>query len=203
MLVAHAIAIASARGRGQDRARVVISGGTMIVVVADGAGGTSNGAVAAQAIVDAVVADAPAPDACLVLSELDRQQHGQSTAVILSICDGAIGGASVGDSGAWLVREHDVTDLTEHQDRKPLVGAGCRPVPLSPARLAGHTLLIATDGLLRYALPTHIARVARGADLGAAANALIELVRLPGGQLQDDVAVVLCRANELPISHSR
>jgi len=41
-----------------------------------------------------------------------------------------------------------------------------------------------------------IARVASGPDLAAAARALVELVRLPSGELPDDVAIVLCREVE-------
>jgi hypothetical protein len=42
---------------------------------------------------------------------------------------------------------------------------------------------------------SEIVRLAMGADLYAAAAALVELVRLPTGELRDDVAVVLCRAS--------
>jgi len=54
-------------------------------------------------------------------------------------------------------------------------------------------LLVASDGLLRYARPADIARVARQPDIDLAVTALIELVRLPSGELQDDVAIVLLR----------
>jgi len=42
-----------ARGAGQDRAAVFEHGEQLVVVLADGAGGTGDGARAAQAIVDA------------------------------------------------------------------------------------------------------------------------------------------------------
>jgi PPM family protein phosphatase len=197
--VVHATAIAPARGAGQDRVQVVDAGDDVVVVVADGAGGTSHGANAAQAIVDAVRAVATAThDWCGLLSELDRDLqragHGQSTAVIASIQAGSISGASVGDSGAWLLEAAGITDLTEHQQRKPLVGGGCTPVRIRPVLLGTGTLLVASDGLLNYATRNDILRVVRDPDLHAAAHALIELVRLRNGALQDDVAVVLCRA---------
>ena len=53
--------------------------------------------------------------------------------------------------------------------------------------------MVASDGLLKYAPRAALARLAGMADLAAAATALVELVRLPTGDLQDDVAVVLCR----------
>ncbi len=87
----------------------------------------------------------------------------------------------------------DVVDLTDGQTRKPLVGSGCVPFRISSSLVAGGTLLVASDGLLRYAKRSDIVRVASGADLTAAARSLIELVRLANGTLQDDVAVVLCR----------
>jgi len=167
-------------------------------VVADGAGGTGNGAVAAQAIVDAVGAVRAAPsDWSTLLFDLDRDVqrlgHGQSTAVIVSIRGGVLSGASAGDSGAWLVHNGDAVDLTEGQSRKPLVGAGCRPWRIAPRPLGDGTLVVASDGLFRYARLAAIVQRASGEDLPTAARALVDLVRLANGGLQDDVAVVLCR----------
>jgi hypothetical protein len=62
----------------------------------------------------------------------------------------------------------------------------------TPRRWGG-TLLVASDGLLRYAKLADIARLAAGADLDAAARGLVELVRLSSGALPDDVAMVLGR----------
>ena len=50
MLVIHAVRIVPARGAGQDRAAVFEHGEQLVVVLADGAGGTGDGARAAQAI---------------------------------------------------------------------------------------------------------------------------------------------------------
>lgn len=119
--------------------------------------------------------------------------HGQSTAVVLSVSGSGISGASVGDSAAWLIAGADVLDLTEGQRRKPLVGGGCLPFRVKHMAYSGNTLLVASDGLFRYAKPADVARIANGPDLSAAARALVDLVRLPSGTLQDDVAVVLCR----------
>lgn len=169
----------------------------LVIALADGAGGTRNGAIAAQAIVDAVGAAPLDSDWPRLLSALDRDGarlgHGQSTAVVLSISTAAISGASVGDSGAWLITEADVIDLTEGQARKPLVGNGCTPFVVTAPPIGSGTLLVASDGLFRYAKQSDIVRVASGPDLQEAARALVELVRLPSGELQDDVAIVLCR----------
>ncbi len=55
------------------------------------------------------------------------------------------------------------------------------------------TLLVASDGLLNYAKRADIVTIVNGPDLEAAAAALVQLVRLPSGNLADDVSVVLVR----------
>jgi len=131
-----------------------------------------------------------------LLADVDRaavRLGGQTTAVVVAVSASGIDGASVGDSGAWRIDGEQIDELTERQRRKPLVGAGGEPVGFRAGPLRGTTLLVASDGLLRYAAPRDIARIATGPDLAAAARALVELVRLPSGGLQDDVAIVLCR----------
>src|SRR5688500_11602629 len=68
----HAIEIAAAGPSGQDRARVVAVEDGWIVVVADGAGGTGNGALAADAVVSAAsAATTITHDWCALLAALD------------------------------------------------------------------------------------------------------------------------------------
>lgn len=192
----HAIEIAPRRGEGQDRALVLPCEHGVVVAVADGAGGTAGGERAAKAVVDRVASVAShAYDWTMLLAELDHAQigYGQTTAVVLWVTTSKIVGACAGDSGAWIVRADGVEDITSHQHRKPLIGDGAVVTPIECGPLAGGTLLVASDGLLGYAKRDDIARIARGADLAAAAKGLIELVRLPSGQLPDDVSVVLCR----------
>ncbi|MEO7736439.1 MAG: hypothetical protein ABIY55_36105 [Kofleriaceae bacterium] len=132
-----------------------------------------------------------------MIGALDRDMmslcRGQTTAVVVAVEPGGIAGCSVGDSGAWRIGS-DIVDLTEGQTRKPLVGAGCHPFAFHASAIGGDTLLVASDGLLRYAKPQDVARIARGPDIAAAVRALVELVRLRSGSLQDDVSIVLCRA---------
>lgn len=126
----YVVEVASARITGQDRARVFVRPRGLVIALADGAGGTRNGAVAADAFVDAEGATLPETDWSKVIEALDldvtRQGHGQTTAIVLSLDARGITGCSVGDSGAWLVRD-EVVDLTDGQVRKPLVGGGCLP----------------------------------------------------------------------------
>lgn len=206
----HAIEVCPRRGTGQDRVSVVATHDRLVVALADGAGGATGGERAAVAVIEAVAAAPEAqrkrppgeprssdPDWVAVLTELeldpDRLGPGQTTAVIATVTREGIRGASVGDSGAWSIRGGAIDDLTRGQRRRPLLGDHSMALPFRSGPLAGATLLIASDGLLTYAKRDAIARIAEGEDLAAAARALVELVRLPSGEVPDDVAVVLCR----------
>ena len=180
----YAIEVVAQGKAGQDRAAVFERPGAHVVVLADGAGGSGDGAVAAQAVISAVYRGAN-------LAKLELP--GETTAVFMTVTPAGIDGASVGDSGAWLVRATSISDLTEAQHRKPLLGAGAELIRFRSGPLGEATLLVASDGLLKYAHPADIARIARGPDLAIAARELVELVRLPTGGLQDDVAIILCR----------
>lgn len=154
----------------------------LVIALADGAGGTSHGANAAQRIVDVIANERSLPtmERCAQwIEELDGELAGQGTAVILAV-GRHITGASVGDSGAWLIGA-EVIDLTHAQHRKPLVGDGCTAVMIEPVLFEG-TLLVASDGLFRYATQ---AAIVDNLDR------LVDLVRLPNGALQDDLSFVI------------
>jgi PPM family protein phosphatase len=113
--------------------------------------------------------------------------------VVVALSPAGIVGASVGDSGAWLVTPQGSADLTENQRQKPFLGTGAAiPVPFKARRLDG-TLLLASDGLFKYADWERIAEIARETDIQQAAGHLVDLVRLRSGSLPDDVSVILCR----------
>jgi len=192
----HALAIAPRRGEGQDRAFALACEHGIVIAVADGAGGMSGGAQAAKAVVDAVAAvGSHAYDWTMLLAQLDHDQigFGQTTAVVVWLTRDQLVGASAGDSAAWIIRGTEVEDVTRAQHRKPLIGDGAVITTLAAGPLAGGTLLVASDGLFRFAKREDIVRIAGGPDLAAAANQLVELVREPSGQVPDDVTVVLCR----------
>lgn len=204
LLTAHALAFV--RAHGDDRVALLQRGDVLIAVVADGAGGLSGGAIAAELLIEivrgAVTASAFAPLRPESWVEMlrradvavDEEPHaGETTAVVVAISEHGLVGASAGDSGAWVVHPDRVDDLTCRQHKRLRVGSGrARPVAFARPRREG-TLLVATDGLLSYASPTRITTVARQADLDQAARELTQLVRLPSGGLQDDVSVVLVR----------
>src|SRR5690242_7312912 len=94
--------------RGEDRIAVSQDDDHLLVVVADGAGGTGGGAAAARAVCDMVLSEPPGQRAWVdVLREIDSAlmrsgTGGLSTAVIVEVSGRSVGGASVGDSAAWL-----------------------------------------------------------------------------------------------------
>ena len=126
--------------------------------------------------------------------EISRSRScGLAAAVIVEVrIDGTITGASVGDCEAWLfVNGTMPKSLTAEQIRKPLLGEGAATPVGFEARVAGGTLIAATDGLWKYLNRTRIAEAASIRPLETAAEALVNGVRLRSGALQDDVAVAI------------
>ena len=176
----------------------VPTGGGYLVAVADGAGGTGNGAAAAERLITALTKLAGAAAStdwfdtlCAIDDELSAS-GGQTTGVVAFIDSDRVVGASVGDSSAWLISpDGDVTDLTARQRRRPLLGSGeALPVQFEAERRGGRVLL-ASDGLFKYATAERICALAMQGSVAEAANALAKCVRLPSGALPDDVAVVV------------
>jgi serine/threonine protein phosphatase PrpC len=199
LVVAHAMRAAA--GHGQDRVAVVRVGEGVVLAVADGSGGMRGAGEAADRAIQLVTeyaqdTTAEEGELAALVARIDADANdgsGQCALVIAAVRDGMIVGASAGDCGAWLIHE-GIEDLTEQQVRKPLLGSGFAvPVPFREPLGLG-TLLLASDGLLKYARREAIAQVALGEDLGAAAHELVRLPQLRSGEVPDDVAVVLCRA---------
>jgi len=188
-------------GRGEDRASVRQEGERILVVVADGAGGTGAGAIAAQTVCDLVLTEpSGARSWNAVLRDIDLRlmrsgTGGLSTVVVVEVVEGLITGASVGDSGAWLVSESAISDLTELQQAKPLLGSGAaQPAALASTVFAGR-LLVASDGLFKYAHRSEIQRRIVTSSLEDCVTSLLDSVRLRNGRFQDDVSIVLAEAN--------
>lgn len=187
----------------QDRAEFLLAENDLAIVLADGAGGMSGGAEAAEFVIQKFKAARDSaslkfeamPD---FLAAMDRemaeaQAVGEATCVILFLQGEKIFGASVGDSGAWMISDAGIEDLTANQCRRPLLGSGgALPVPFKYPKLSG-TLLVASDGLLKYTSQEKIAAASRIADIDAAAEELLGLVRYPSGVCPDDVSLILVR----------
>jgi serine/threonine protein phosphatase PrpC len=190
--------VVASQQRCQDRVRVVELDGGVVIVVADGAGGTGAGAEAAETVIREVVAsaslDRDADGWCKVLHQTDhRIGVGESTCVVAARSASGIVGASVGDTRAWLLQDEEINDLTAAQVRKPLLGTGeARPVGFSHPPAPG-LLLVSTDGFCNYVRRETLLREILWIDFAVLARRLVEMVRLPSGELWDDVGIVACR----------
>ena len=180
---------------GDDRARVVRRGEVLVMVVADGAGGVAGASAASEKVVAHVPEAAlESATACAkALERIDREltHVGECTAVVVVLGKGAVWGASVGDSEAWLFGGRLALELTAEQSRKPLLGsgracaAGFGPLPAMPR------LLIGSDGLFKYVAHDRIVEIVSRFSPKDAAAGLVRAARLPSGKLQDDVAVIV------------
>jgi serine/threonine protein phosphatase PrpC len=193
----------SYRRRSQDRAVVIEHREGLVLVVADGAGGTSGGDEAADTVIMWTKALASRTEHIAesgqwqeLLSKVDFQvscQHGQAAAVVAAVTSDGIFGASAGDCAAWLISGEGIADLTAHQLRRPMLGSGAaNPIPFERAPFAG-TLMLASDGLVNYAPRDRLVAAALEPNLAHAGRRMIDAARLRTGELQDDVAVILCR----------
>ena len=185
----------------QDRGLVLHDGQRIILCVADGAGGTSGGAEAATAAITLIRLNANRltdPNACIeALRDMDETIArdpciGETTCALAIVTPGELFGASVGDSEVWWIPEHgNHLNLSHAQQRKPFIGSGIAwPVPFRHQAERG-SLLLATDGLLKYTSAERIIKTCREHPAEEAALRLIELVRYPSGGLPDDVTVIL------------
>lgn len=212
-----ALAFRSYRAASEDRGAVVPRADGVVLVVADGVGGRPGGGRAADEAVRLVAAAVPAvgrpadPEAWRdVLFDADRvlskdPAAGETTCVVVAVTAGGVAGAAVGDSEAWLVDRagigpagargaRGITMLTPQHRRKPYLGVGQSfPMGFRAAGMGKGTLLVASDGLFKYADAEWVCAAARGEDLAAAAEALAELPRNSGGSFYDDVVVAVCR----------
>lgn len=184
----------------QDRGAVIEASIGLVMVVADGAGGQSGGAKAAAMAVELVRQkknELREAGACVaLLQSMDRaisqdRVAGETTCALAVVTRSGVYGASVGDSGVWLIKESGFINLTERQSRKPFIGSGMAwPSAFEYKTTGGDSLLLATDGLLKYTSPEQIVEVCSDKVGSHVPDRLIGLVRYPSGALPDDITVV-------------
>lgn len=187
------------KAHGEDRIVVRRFHDRTIFVVADGAGGISGGAIAAETVCNAVLEQNPrgGADWSEWLTKIDRAMTGSKSSGVAAVIvgeignDGSITGASVGDCEAWIFGNGTATNLTSGQARKPLLGEGSATPVGFEGRINGGTLVVATDGLWKYMDRSQIVAAAKIRPLEKSADALMEGVRLKNGSLQDDVALLV------------
>lgn len=186
----------------QDRVWVRRFEDRAVLALADGAGGRGGGAEAADLAIEIISQFASglySQDDCAAAlykahSIVQKNPKAGETTAVVAVAKGhELFGASIGDSGAWLVSEDSVDDLTAHQNRRPFLGSGdAIPVSFSRPSLEG-TLLVASDGLLRYAPRDMICWTIRKSPFDVVCKELVRLVRYPSGALPDDVGIAICR----------
>jgi|HubBroStandDraft_1064217.scaffolds.fasta_scaffold03330_3 PPM family protein phosphatase len=193
----------SNREQSEDTAEVFERGDSLVLALADGAGGIRGGAMASRALLTAVRSAVQDPAATMsdarywadllrtTDTALAKHSGGETTGVVVVLGATKLIGASAGDSEAWVVHSKRVDDLTVGQDTQRRLGSGrAVPTTFERAGLAG-VLLVATDGLFKYAAMEVIARVVLASPISVAAEQLIELVRLRSGKFHDDLAAIL------------
>jgi len=187
-----------AQGRCQDKVAVTTASDRVVIAVADGAGGSGGGEEAAATVIDRIghlATEARTADWWSAgLGRIDLEVGtGQSTAGGVERSANRICGASVGDSRAWIVRGRQIVDLTAAQRRKPLLGSGeARPVGFCYGPLDG-LLIVATGGFCNYVKHPAMFAATEVTGFSALLRRLVDLVRLPSGDLWDDVGIVVCR----------
>jgi PPM family protein phosphatase len=194
--------LASDRKSSEDRAEVFERGDDLVIVVGDGAGGMRGGALASAALVETAraVAENPTLDVhdpglwTVLLEEADgtlaAKMAGETTAVVVVVGPTGVTGVSLGDSEAWVITARSIDDLTRSQERLRMGSGRAVPVSFQRRSLDG-VLLVATDGLFKYASPGRIASTVRAGEVSRAPERLAALVQLPSGSFQDDVGIVV------------
>jgi len=192
--------VESSSDYGEDCVGIANSGNAILLCVADGAGGTSGGKMAAEIMVESisylgVLEGFSSPDDFeSFLRKLDQDIYetkdaGETTAIIGLITSNTIFGASIGDSECWMFSSDFDYELTKHQKRKPLLGSGSAiPIGFGPMELSG-PLVLGTDGLFKYA---NFQKIKSMLTQGTAKD-IITLAKEETGQLQDDAAVIICK----------
>ena len=193
--------------RNADRNLIYAPDECIVLVVADGSGGSGYGEAAAEMVIRAIESLRPDENEWsdpryweATLTQLDRHiaaqcAGGESTAVVAALRENRIVGASVGDSRAMLVEGELADDLTIRQNRKPLLGSGsAKPVGFE-GRMYAAKLLLATDGLLNYIGHPELLRLCREIAFEQLGNKLIDAVRLSSGALQDDATVIVANTD--------
>lgn len=144
-----------ASGAGQDAVSILSAGAQKVLLLADGAGGTSGGRETAERVVQnlgerALQAEALTEtfwrQAILELAiELEALGSGQSTVIAIAHSGRSLCGGSIGDSEAMLIGRAGLVDLTKGQSRKPLLGGGLAQCRTFSARVGpGELLLVGT-----------------------------------------------------------
>jgi serine/threonine protein phosphatase PrpC len=184
-----------------------------LCLVADGQGGRSGGAAAAQLACSVAIAKACAehPQHLLqanvwqrILEAADRavdddKAAGFTTLVGFCIADGQLCGASSGDSAAILLgSKQPGVILTADQQKNPPVGSGGAAfVSFGMKLIRPWKVLAMTDGVWKSVGFESVMQIACESEGQKLIAALLDRAKLPRtGKLQDDFTVVLLQSSE-------
>jgi serine/threonine protein phosphatase PrpC len=201
----HALALGSNGAHAQDACEIFERDDILVVALADGGGGMRGGEAASRrliALVESAVKDRAFPleglSAWLDLFKsadagLAEQRAGETTGIVVVLGPRRLIGVSTGDSEAWVVTSTRTDNLTVGQHTRQRLGSN-RATPTAFERPAPtDVLVVASDGLFKFAAIDVIADVVRAQAIGPAAKGLVELVRLRSGKVAEDVAIALVR----------
>jgi len=187
----------------QDRLEIVEFGDKAAFILADGSGGRSGAAQAAELFVRSMREKsgnlASSQDCLRLLCEPDQKiaqaiDCGETTGVITIVSSGKIYGANVGDSAAWLFAQDGKEELS--RVRKPYLGAGVAAPHQFGREFKDGALVVASDGLWKYTSLELIEQKVRTGNAESLAKELADLVRLRSGTFPDDIAVATCRVHK-------
>ena len=175
--------------------------------LADGQGGRSGGARAAEVAVQESLQAALSfsPDALGQAAQwypivnaaddavCEDDAAGFCTLISLSVSDQAVCGASCGDSGALLLNGGREILLTENQRKNPPVGSGAAHPTAFEARLEpGWKLLVVSDGVWNYVGWEQIGAIAAQNEGDKLIVALHQAaLDANAGKLLDDISIAL------------
>jgi serine/threonine protein phosphatase PrpC len=184
----------------QDRLEILRFSNQTVFIIADGVGGRSGAAQAAEFTIGSCRDAAPdlsGPAECFrLLCGVDQRiaqkpDCGETTAVIVVASSEGLFGANVGDSAAWLFAPDGKEELTRL--RKPYLGTGVAAPHQFARKFSQGTLVVASDGLWKYSSLESIEQKVRLANPERLAAELAALVRLRSGTFPDDVSIATGR----------
>lgn len=178
-----------------------------IIALADGQGGRTGGAEAAQMAVGTAIQTAFSAPVQRLLSErfwtqllLDvdkavgnNPDAGFTTFVGVAVTEQKVVGVSSGDSQAVLISPTRIAvTLTANQKKNPPVGSQmCHPTPFSAPFPANSRLLVMSDGVYKFVPSEMILSTVAELEAGDAIKAIRDLAVGRSGTLYDDFTLAI------------
>lgn len=185
-------------------------GQILICALADGQGGQSGGALAAQTAISACIESAKTysshelanPFTWISIGESSDKRvstvigAGFTTLIGVAVFPAFLAGASCGDSAVALLLGNEFVLLTDKQHKNPPIGSGGAGLtPFSARLVPPWKLLVVSDGVWKYIGWERLERLIRTEDgsqlIQALRNAAVES---KAGRLADDFSVILVQS---------